>query len=132
MQSYVNRGYELFTSRCAAGRGVPVDSIYKVAEGRVWDGISAKRLGLVDELGGLEDAIAGMAEKLSATRSDIKIVEYPYVTEQWWTRFFENSGDGFSIMAADKNVLTDIYREVYRRIRMMNPIQSRTDYIRIE
>lgn len=132
MQSYVNRGYELFTSRCAAGRGVPVDSIYKVAEGRVWDGISAKRLGLVDELGGLEDAIAGMAEKLSATRSDIKIVEYPYVTEQWWTRFFENSGDGFSIMAADQNVLTDIYREVYRRIRMMNPMQSRTDYIRIE
>ena len=132
MQSYIDRGYELFTSRCAAGRGVPVDSIYKVAEGRVWDGISAKRLGLVDELGGLDDAIAGMADKLSTTRSNIKIVEYPAVANQWWTRLFDMSGEDLSVMAPDKNVVTDLYKEIYRRVRVMYPVQSRTDMIHIE
>lgn len=60
VQSYVERGYETFVTRCANGRGVPVDSIKKIAEGRVWDGISAKEIGLVDEFGGLQAAIADM------------------------------------------------------------------------
>ncbi len=51
MQTYVERGYELFTSRCAEGRGLPQDSIKMIAEGRVWDGAEALKIGLVDELG---------------------------------------------------------------------------------
>ena len=62
MQGYVDRGYELFTARCAAGRGMSQDSIKAIAEGRIWDGAEALKLGLVDELGGLDDAIAGMAK----------------------------------------------------------------------
>lgn len=57
MQSMVERGYELFTSRCAAGRGMSQDSIKAIAEGRVWLGEDALALGLVDELGGLQQAI---------------------------------------------------------------------------
>jgi protease-4 len=75
MQASVNRGYELFTKRCADGRGVPQDSIKAIAEGRVWTGLHAMELGLVDQLGGLEDAIAE-AKK----RADIEkctVMNYP-------------------------------------------------------
>ena len=62
MQSMVERGYELFTSRCAQGRGMSQDSIKAIGEGRVWLGKDALKLGLVDELGNLNDAIQKAAE----------------------------------------------------------------------
>lgn len=61
MQRMVNNTYELFVSRCAEGRNIPADSIKMIAEGRVWDGISAKRIGLVDEFGDLESAVEWVA-----------------------------------------------------------------------
>lgn len=63
MQRMVNNTYELFVSRCAEGRNMPSDSIKAIAEGRVWDGISAKNIGLVDEFGNLEDATKWVAEQ---------------------------------------------------------------------
>lgn len=57
MQNMVNEGYELFVKRCAEGRGMTTDEIKKIAEGRVWTGATAKELGLVDELGGLDRAL---------------------------------------------------------------------------
>lgn len=63
MQRMVNNTYELFVSRCAEGRNMPSDSIKAIAEGRVWDGISAKKIGLIDEFGNLEDATKWVAEQ---------------------------------------------------------------------
>ena len=63
MQRMVNKTYELFVGRCAEGRNMPADSIKMIAEGRVWDGISAKEIGLVDEFGNLEDATEWVAAK---------------------------------------------------------------------
>ncbi|MBQ2541563.1 MAG: signal peptide peptidase SppA [Paludibacteraceae bacterium] len=62
MQTMVERGYDLFTSRCAEGRHVSQDSIKAIGEGRVWLGTDAKRLGLVDELGDMDKALAKAAE----------------------------------------------------------------------
>lgn len=62
MQAEINRGYELFTTRCAEGRHMSQDSIKVIAEGRVWSGVDAIKIGLVDELGGLDKAIAKAAE----------------------------------------------------------------------
>ena len=62
-QQMVNNGYELFTGRCAAGRNMPIDSIKAIAEGRVWTGEMALNIGLVDELGGIEDAIDWVANE---------------------------------------------------------------------
>ena len=62
MQSMVERGYELFTSRCAQGRGLSQDSIKTIGEGRVWLGKDALKLGLVDELGNLNNAIQKAVE----------------------------------------------------------------------
>ena len=57
VQMYVNRGYELFLTRCSDGRGISKEELDKIAQGRVWTGSTAKELGLVDELGGLDKAL---------------------------------------------------------------------------
>jgi protease-4 len=75
LQSYINKGYELFVKRCADGRGMSVEAIEKIAEGRVWTGASAKELGLVDELGGLDKAIEIAAQK--AEVENYSIINYP-------------------------------------------------------
>lgn len=62
MQSMIERGYDLFTSRCAEGRHMLQSEIKCVGEGRVWLGQDALRLGLVDKLGNLDDAIVKAAE----------------------------------------------------------------------
>ena len=75
MQSYIERGYKLFTSRCAEGRGMSLEAIKKIAEGRVWDGQTALKIGLVDELGDLDAAIAWAAQK--ANLDKYKTNAYP-------------------------------------------------------
>ena len=75
MQLYIERGYELFTSRCAEGRGMSLEAIKKIAEGRVWDGQTALKIGLVDELGDLDAAIAWAAQK--ANLDKYKTNAYP-------------------------------------------------------
>ena len=76
IQNHVNRGYELFISRCAEGRNTSNDEIKLVAEGRVWTGSDALPLGLVDVLGGLDEAIAIAAAKAELT-DNYAVAEYP-------------------------------------------------------
>ena len=76
LQNYINRGYELFISRCAEGRNTSNDEIKLVAEGRVWTGADALSLGLVDVLGGLDEAIAIAATKANLT-DNYAVAEYP-------------------------------------------------------
>ena len=75
MQNFINQGYKLFVQRCADGRGMSVEAIEKIAEGRVWTGATAKELGLVDELGGLDKAIDIAAEKAGVEA--YSIINYP-------------------------------------------------------
>ena len=75
MQSMVERGYDLFTSRCAAGRHVSQEYIKSVGEGRVWLGNKAKEIGLVDEMGNIDDAITKAVEL--AGLENYKTVYYP-------------------------------------------------------
>lgn len=79
MQNMVERGYELFTTRCADGRGVSQEYIKSVGEGRVWLGTKAKELQLVDEIGNIDDAIAKAVE-LAALES-YKLTYYPEVKD---------------------------------------------------
>lgn len=74
-QRYINNGYELFTKRCADGRKMQQDDIKKIGEGRVWTGWHAKQIGLVDELGGLDKAIA--KAKQLAKIDEASVMNYP-------------------------------------------------------
>ena len=62
MQAMVERGYDLFTKRCAEGRDMTQDAIKAVGEGRVWLGKDAVNIGLVDELGNINSAIEKAAQ----------------------------------------------------------------------
>ena len=80
LQNMINEGYELFTTRCANGRHVTQDSIKQIAEGRVWDGVTAKQIGLVDEFGGIEEAVAWVA-KQAKLGEDYKTQNYPAIED---------------------------------------------------
>ena len=75
MQAMVERGYDLFTRRCAEGRHVSQDYIKSIGEGRVWLGAKGKEIGIVDELGNIDDAIAKAVEL--ADLESYKLVYYP-------------------------------------------------------
>lgn len=77
MQTYVNRGYDLFVKRVAEGRHMSVDSVKAIAQGRVWDGAQAKKIGLVDNLGGLHATIKALAQHLGANDFTLVGVQQP-------------------------------------------------------
>ncbi len=89
--------YEQFTSKAAEGRKMPLENLKKLAGGRVYTGRQAKELGLIDQLGTLEDAI-GEAKKLAGLEKDadvkVKVLPEP-------TNFFETL---FGDMDAEKEV----------------------------
>jgi len=63
LQKTIERGYDLFVTRCAEGREMSKEALCRVAEGRVWTGEMAKELGLVDQIGGIDEAVKAAAEK---------------------------------------------------------------------
>ncbi|HSW15084.1 MAG TPA: signal peptide peptidase SppA [Solimonas sp.] len=64
IQSQINKGYRDFIEGVAKARRMPVEKVDEIARGRVWSGLDAKEIGLVDNLGGLEQA-ADAAAKLA-------------------------------------------------------------------
>lgn len=77
IQNMVNQGYETFTSKAASGRKMSVEKLKSLAGGRVWTGVQAKEIGLVDELGGLDVAIEIAAKKGKLKPGTYKVVVYP-------------------------------------------------------
>ena len=75
-QKFVDWIYDEFTSKVAESRQLDLATVREIAQGRVWSGAEAKKLGLVDELGGLEDAIRYAAEKAQLGEK-FRIVELP-------------------------------------------------------
>jgi protease-4 len=76
IQNSINRGYETFTSKAAEGRGMEIADLKAIASGRVWTGVQAKENGLVDILGGLEEAIEIAAQSADIV-GDYKLRYYP-------------------------------------------------------
>ena len=101
IQNMVNEGYELFTKRCADGRNIPIEELKKIAEGRVWTGAMAKELKLVDELGGLDKAIAIAAD--TANVENYTILSYP-AKEDIFTSLLNINGERY-IKSKVKNLL---------------------------
>ena len=91
MQNMVERGYDLFTRRCAEGRGMTQDTIKAIGEGRVWLGKDAVNIGLVDELGNIDNAISKAAEL--AELEQYAITYYPEAEDPMETllRMFDNT-----------------------------------------
>lgn len=129
MQGYVERGYDLFTRRCAEGRGMSQDSIKKIAEGRVWDGSEAIKLGLVDQLGGLDVAIAEMAKELNV--ETYTIAEYPALEVKWYDALLEAGANAKAdFIKSELGEFSDLY-ETIEYIKGMSTLQARMDFVKI-
>ena len=83
MQKYVEDGYERFISRVAKGRKMTKDQVKKIAEGRVWNAMKAKEIGLVDSLGGLGKAIEWTAKKADVY-DKYEVAVYPEYKPSFW------------------------------------------------
>jgi len=75
-QQSVDRIYNLFLNKVANGRKIPLPNVAQIAQGRVWSGMAAKQVGLVDEIGGLDAAIH-YAAKQAKLGDDWELQEYP-------------------------------------------------------
>ena len=106
LTSHVEETYGIFTQRVADGRKLPVDEVYKIAEGRVWSGVEAIKIGLVDQLGTIEDAVAKAAEL--AELSDYGIVCYPK-QQDFFTKLFFKLDDETKVEKAIQQQLGDLY-----------------------
>lgn len=131
MQKYVDNGYDLFITRCAEGRCMPVEKLAELAQGRVWDGISAYQNGLIDELGGLNDAIETMTEYYGTT--EYTLIEYPEIKPNFWDLFIDFTSTEVSSTKL-QNYLGDgmVFYNAINSFRNLSPLQCRMDYIIIK
>lgn len=129
MQSYVERGYELFISRVAAGRHMKPEQVKLIAEGRVWDGTEALKNKLVDKLGGLEAALKDMASQLNVETYTVQ--RYPEVPDKLLDIVMKMSTDVES-SALERALGEDMkLYEALRSLRSMSPVQARMQNIEI-
>jgi protease-4 len=126
MQNYVNRGYELFVKRCADGRKLTENQIKAVAEGRVWTGEDALKIGLVDKIGGLNDAIILAVERAKLTTYNIK--EFP-AKEDFATKFMKSFGKDIEVrfIKAQLGEQYKLFKQL-RNVDKINGIQARMSY----
>ena len=126
LQAYVNQGYELFTGRVAGGRGMAQDSVKAIAEGRVWTGEQAKKIGLVDKLGNLDDAIEAAAKLAEVEKYTVGRYPSP---EPWYMSLLDKSTNEY-MESQIRAALGEYYSAfaLVRRIGKMDPIQARMPF----
>ena len=127
LQAYVNNGYELFTGRVAKGRGMDQDSVKAIAEGRVWTGEQALKIGLVDQMGNLDDAIKAAAKIAKVEK--YTTAQYPD-EEPWYVRLLDKNSNDY-MESHIRALLGDEYYSAFsliRNIKNQNPIQARIPF----
>lgn len=126
MQNYINEGYDLFLKRCADGRGMSVEDIDKVGQGRVWTGSRAKELGLVDEIGDLDKAIGIAAEKVGLSEYHVRACPD---AGNFVTKLLETNEDDY-METVVRNAFGDYYDcfRFVRNIRNYDPVQARMPF----
>ena len=119
--------YEDFVGKVAKGRGMTVDQVKEVARGRVWTGTDAKEIGLVDEIGTLEDAIAYAAEQ--GGLKEYRIKELPELKDPF-EEILENLQNDMSMSFMKQNLGSSYkYFEWISDIEGMTGVQARIPYI---
>ena len=126
IQNEVNRIYNSFTKRVADGRKKEQSYINEIGQGRVWSGSEALKIGLVDRLGNINDAIKSAAKK--ANIKDYKIVEYPAQKDPFES-LFNNSEDKVKDYFAKKELGEQYhYYQQLKTAMSFTGIQTRMPY----
>ncbi len=128
LQASVNRGYSLFRQRVADGRRLPMESVEKIAQGRVWLATDALNIKLVDQLGGIDDAVKKAAEL--AKLKDYYTSDYP-AAASWMDNLLNSmSSSGTYLDEQLRQMLGDFYQPftMLRSIDKREAIQARIPY----
>ena len=128
LSSYISRGYSLFRQRVADGRHMSVDAVEKVAQGHVWVGQDALKIKLVDQLGGLDDAVA-KAAKL-AKLDEYYTASYPGKAD-WLDQFTSAMSSGSYIDNQMRVAMGEYYSTfmLLKDINKQSAIQARIPYM---
>ena len=125
----VEQVYTTFLDRVSAGRNMSFSAVDSIAQGRVWSGVDAKNIGLVDTIGNLDDAIVAAAELAEIT--DYKIRNYPDYKVELEDRF-----SGFPFMKTKEKLFIEEFGEenykIYKTLKSfsnLKGIQARMPYI---
>lgn len=128
LQASVNRGYSLFRQRVADGRHLTTESVEKIAQGRVWLATDALNIKLVDQLGGIDDAVKKAAEL--AKLKEYYTSDYP-AAASWIDNLLNSmSSSGTYLDAQLRQTLGELYQPftVLRSIDKREAIQARIPY----
>ena len=128
LNKYIDRGYNLFRQRVAQGRKMKVENVEKIAQGRVWLGQDALKIKLVDELGGLDKAIAKAAQL--AKLKEYHTSAYPGKVD-WLDQLLNKTSGGSYIKAQMRQSLGEYY-EPFMLLKDMNnhsAIQARVPFM---
>ncbi|AZQ59053.1 signal peptide peptidase SppA [Maribacter sp. MJ134] len=118
VQEGIEDTYETFLERVAQGRNITIAQADSLAQGRVWSGVDAKRLGLVDELGTLEDAVEAAANMVELSSYGIK--KFPKY-KSGFERFMEDLG-GASAKTKEGMIREEIGEEFYTILKNVKSI----------
>ena len=119
MQMMITEGYDTFLTRCAEGRHMTKEAIGKIAEGRVWTGETAKKLGLVDELGGIDKALDIAVAK--AGIEGYTVVSYPAKQD-----FFSSLLDTKPTNYVESQLLKSKLGEFYQQFGLLKNLQEQS------
>lgn len=128
LTKYIDRGYNLFRSRVAEGRHMKVADVEKIAQGRVWLGQDALKIKLVDELGGLDKAVA----KAAALAKLKEYHTYSYPGKVDWLDSFLDQATGSSYIDNQIRLTLGDYYEPFSLLKNINrqsAIQARVPFI---
>jgi protease-4 len=129
IQSYIEEIYDVFITHVAEGRGMTKAQVDTIGQGRVWSGIDAKRLGLIDEFGGMDAAIIEAAKLAGLEEGSYSLIEYPKqkdVFEQLLSDFSAT----VSLFFAKKELgeETYVYYKYAKSFLEMEEVQARLPY----
>lgn len=108
MQMYITQGYDLFLTRCSDGRGISKEEMDKIAQGRVWTGTTAKELGLVDVLGGLDKALEIATAK--AGIDAYTVMNYP-AKESFYESLINTNPGNYIKARMMKGTIGEVYQQ---------------------
>jgi len=108
MQASIERGYDQFITRCADGRNMTKEEIDAIGQGRVWTGAQAKEIGLVDELGGIKEAVQLAAEKVGI--ENYSTVRFPK-EKDFMTRMMEEMMGGAKVKVVKAIIGEEAYQQ---------------------
>lgn len=127
MQAYIDRGYKLFRRRVADGRHLSTAQVEQVAQGHVFTGEAAKQLKLIDQLGGIDTAVAKAAQL--AKLSEYHTHTYPAPTD-WFEQLFNTFGGGNYLDGKMRAALGDYYEPVIllKQMNQLDALQARLPF----